>query len=116
MIKMTKTEAMNCINCSKLLKSDKSIYTPYRHLFYSTCRDCMQTCSSCGFEIGYQKPNNFLSNNCCDLCQKETCRHCGVVLHCDRCNISCCEYCIEQDITVTCTNIQEKKKEVKRYK
>ena len=107
---------MKCINCLIEIRPDKSIYTPYKCLFYNTCQGCMQTCATCGFESGYQKINDILSTNPCDICQKEPCRHCGVILYCEQCNMSYCESCIDNDIRVNCKNIQAKKKHIQKYK
>ena len=107
---------MKCINCQIVFSPEKHIHTPYSHFFYNTCKDCMQTCASCGFESGYHKPNDLLSTNVCDLCQKESCRHCGVILHCEQCNMSYCEGCIENDVRVNCKNVQAKKERIQKYK
>lgn len=111
-----KRRRMNCANCRVLFVQSKDVYKPYKKLFYDTCNECIQTCTACGFESGYlKKQNGILSGNPCDECQKEGCRHCGVILNCRDCNSSYCESCID-DGKVTCQNIIAKKARIMKYK
>ena len=86
-----------CDNCGKKFKEDQEVnlMDPYKTLFYNTCVECTPTCSYCGQDSGYAE-NEFISNETCGVCDKDSCRSCGINITCYSCGYTACENCIEE--------------------
>ncbi len=87
---------VTCDNCGVQyeLSHEINLMDENEHLFYKTCIECTPTCSDCGQNLGYSK-STLISSDRCDVCEKESCRSCGINVKCDNCGTSACESCID---------------------
>lgn len=109
-------EYKKCANCEVGFWQNKTIHDlTFKDLFHDTCIECLQTCSTCGGEIGYLKEENLLSNKPCAVCNKEPCMTCGVTFYCELCDVCCCEDCIDDNESeMICAKMIEKKQTLKK--
>ena len=78
----------------------------YRHLFYTLCIECINTCYQCGQDSGFPRHKSTLVGDC-HICEKPSCRSCGVNITCScGCEQTACQDCIQED--QTCVQLKEK--------
>ena len=87
-----------CDNCGKGFVDDEEVNLMERFsgLYYKTCSECIPTCHYCGQDSGYAK-NEYVSSMSCDVCDKDSCRSCGITVTCYGCGKTACETCIEEE-------------------
>ena len=87
-----------CALCMKRFESDNEVNLMDRHpaLFYKVCVDCVPECRLCGQDMGWAK-SEWVSSEQCDICERDSCKSCGINITCYACGKTACEECIEND-------------------
>jgi len=105
---------MNCQICYSMIDKPSPLQCDrYNELFHIQCAKCVNTCNTCGQDIGFVK-SNMLSNKSCDLCNKECCKSCGVNITCNICSQTVCEQCYDEDDYTICIHLKIKMIMVKK--
>ena len=118
MVLRSKRDDVKCDNCHKVFKygGELNLNVLYKQLFHSTCMSCLPTCNNCGQESGFVKNDKLISVGQCGVCDRETCRSCGVNIECDKCGFIACENCIQEEGEDICQDLKYKLWKVRKYK
>ena len=99
---------MNCKVCNSTINEPSPLQCDrYKNLFHTQCAKCVNTCNRCGQDIGFAK-TDMISNKCCDYCDKECCKSCGVNVSCNICGQTICEDCYDEDDYTICIHLKIK--------